>query len=78
VAQDEPHVSVGGILDADQRPKQKRKAFLGNKSCTRKVTAGRKHNTCACKESNNWKEEHHSRMGGRPNNGRVRILGNAL
>jgi hypothetical protein len=28
----------------------------------------------ACKESNNWKEEQHTCMGGRPNDGRVRVL----
>jgi hypothetical protein len=28
----------------------------------------------SCKESNNWKEEQHTCMGGRPNDGRVRVL----
>jgi hypothetical protein len=62
------------MLEAGQRPKQKSKAFLGKKACTRKATAGRKHNTHTCKESNNWKEEQHTRMGGRPNDNRVRVL----
>jgi hypothetical protein len=78
VAQDEPHVSVGVLLEARQRPRQKIKAFLGKKACTRKATAGRKQSTRACKESNNWKEEQNARMGGRPNDSRVRVLGNAL
>jgi hypothetical protein len=53
VAQDEPHVSVGGLLEAGQRLKRKMKACFGKKECIRKVTARRKHNTRACKESNN-------------------------
>jgi hypothetical protein len=47
VAQDEPHVSVGGLLEA---AKVERKAILGKKACTRKATAGRRTNTCACME----------------------------
>jgi hypothetical protein len=48
--------------------------FLGKKACTSKAGAGMKHNTHACKESNNWKEEQHTHMGGRPNDNRVRVL----
>jgi hypothetical protein len=72
VAWDEPHVSVGGLLVAGRG--RKSKMILGKKACRRKATAGRKHNTCACKEGNNWKEEQHARMGGRPNDSRVRVL----
>jgi hypothetical protein len=54
-------------------------AFLGKKACTREATVGRKHNTRACKEgvhkeSDNWKEEQNARMGGRPEDNRVRVL----
>jgi hypothetical protein len=57
-----------------QRPKWKIMVFLGKKACTSKEMVGRKHNMRACKESNSWKEEKHARMGGRPNDDRVRVL----
>jgi hypothetical protein len=47
VARDEPHVSVGGLLE---QAKAEKKAILGKKACTRKATAGRKNNMCACRE----------------------------
>jgi hypothetical protein len=39
------------MLEAGQRPKRKRKVFLGKKTCTRKETDGRKNNT------HGWEEE---------------------
>jgi hypothetical protein len=47
-------------LEEDQRPRRKSKSFLGKKACTRKATAGRKNNMCACE--------------GIPNDSRVRVL----
>jgi hypothetical protein len=74
VARVEPRVNVGGLLEVGQMPKCKIKAFLGNKACTRKATAGRKHNMHTCKESSNCKEEKNTRMRGRSNDGRFRVL----
>jgi hypothetical protein len=60
-----PHVSVGGLLEAGQRPKWKSKAFLGKKACTRKVTAGRKNNTQESMQGKQQLEGRTTRMHGR-------------
>jgi hypothetical protein len=67
------------VLEAGQRQKRKSMAFLVKEAFTREATTGRKHNTCTCKEgqhkeSDNWKEEQHARMGGIPNDGRFKVL----
>jgi hypothetical protein len=57
VARDEPHVSVGGLLEAGRIRK---KGYFGKKGMH--------------EESDNWKEEQHARMHGRPNDVRVRVF----
>jgi hypothetical protein len=64
---------VGGRPEAKGQS-GKARHFWGKNACMRKATTGRKHNTRICKEGNNWKEEQHTHMGGRPNNSRVRVL----
>jgi hypothetical protein len=49
-------------------------AFLGKKACTRKQQLEERTTHMHARERNNWKEEQHTRMGGRPNDGRVRVL----
>jgi hypothetical protein len=61
VAWDEPHVSVGGLLEAGKRSKRKSMYFLGKKACT--------------KRSNSWKETQHMHMQGRCAQGNRQLEG---
>jgi hypothetical protein len=55
VAQDEPYVSVGGLLAIGRRGKKDDHGE--RKHAKTEVTAGRKHSTCACKKSCTMKEK---------------------
>jgi hypothetical protein len=76
VTRDESHVSVGGLLAAGQSGKKDDRGE--RKHAETEVTAGGKHNThmqeSMHKGSDNWEEEQHMHMGGRPNVGRVRVF----